>query len=216
MLTIDDELIDEYDSQEQNTQPSKIGYNDILTDRGTFTGITSAFPITYNAILKKFIPGNNLENKNNAFLGWFIEYNDMENTIDVLYRGFLMNEITTLPITLQSRYIQSYISDKFKEACKTIIANMPRIKKLKRLNLKMITYEHAKFIYRYIDKMISYYEDMYGYEKAMMIKAQITTSPFYVNDNGIIKIFNIQTNELTIPELESQAYFLAYFTFKNK
>lgn len=32
---------------------------------------------------------------------------------------------------------------------------------------------------------------MYDYEKAMYLKSQITTSPFYINDNGIIKVYNI-------------------------
>jgi len=50
----------------------------------------------------------------------------------------------------------------------------------------------------------------------MILKAQIVTSPFYINDNGIIKIFNMQTNELTMPELESEAFFLAHFLYLHK
>ena len=93
---------------------------------------------------------------------------------------------------------------------------MPRIKKLKRLNLKMVSKTYALFIYKNLDKLIRQYEVMYGYENAQLLKAQIVTSPFYINDNGIIKIYDMQTNELTTPELESEAYFLAYFTFLNK
>ena len=93
---------------------------------------------------------------------------------------------------------------------------MPRVKRLKRINLKMLTKSHALFIYRNLDKLIKEYERVYGYEKAMYMKAQITTTPFYINDNGTIKIYDMQTNELTMPDLETTAHFLAYFTFLNK
>ena len=189
---------------------------DIWIDRGMFTNIGLSYPIIYNVGIKKFIPGNNLTNKNNAFMGWLLGYDDKTHMVDVLYRGFLFNEPIKIPITLQQQYMQSYIFGQFKIACDTIIENMPRIKKLKRINLKMITRTHALFIYRNLDRLIKQYEIVYGYEKAMMMKAQITTSPFYVNDNGTIKIYDIQTNELTTPDLEVSAYFLAYFTFLNK
>ena len=189
---------------------------EIWVDRGMFNNIGLSYPVIYNAGIKKFIPGNNLTNKNNAFLGWFLGYDEKTHMVDVLYRGFLFNEPIKIPVTLQQQYMQSYISGQFKIACDTIIENMPRIKKLKRLNLKMITKTHALFIYRNLDRIIKQYEIVYGYEKAMLLKAQITTSPFYVNDNGTIKIYDIQTNELTMPDLEVTAYFLAYFTFLNK
>ena len=67
-----------------------------------------------------------------------------------------------------------------------------------------------------LDDFIARYQSMYDYVEAQKLKAQITTSPFYVNDNGIIKLYNFQTNELTIPDLESEGFFLAYFTFMNK
>ena len=212
MLSLDDDLVEGLN--EESKKPS-MTYKDVMTDRGIFTGISLGYPITYNAMIKKFIPGNNLQNKNNAFLGWILDYSDSTNTIDVLYRGFLMHDPLSIPITLQTQHLQSYIYDKFKQACNAIIENMPRIKKLKRINLKMINREHALFIYRNIDNLIKQYETMYDYEKAQYLKAQITTQPFYINDNGIIKIYNIQTSELTEPELETEAYFLAYFTFQN-
>ena len=213
MLTLDDELIDGIN--EDSKKPS-ITYKDIMADRGIFTGISMGYPITYNALIKKFIPGNNLQNKNSAFLGWILNYSDMAQTVDVLYRGFLLHDPLKIPMTLQTQHLQSYIYDKFKQACEAIIENMPRIRKLKRINLKMINREHALFIYRNIDSLIKQYEIMYDYEKAMYLKSQITTSPFYINDNGIIKVYNIQTNELIQPELETESYFLAYFTFQNK
>lgn len=43
---------------------------------------------------------------------------------------------------------------------------MPRIKKLKRLNLKMVSKTYALFIYKNLDKLIRQYEVMYGYENA--------------------------------------------------
>ena len=48
---------------------------------------------------------------------------------------------------------------------------MPRVKRLKRINLKMLTKSHALFIYRNLDKLIKEYERVYGYEKAMYMKA---------------------------------------------
>ena len=93
---------------------------------------------------------------------------------------------------------------------------MPRIKRLKRINLKMITKEHALMLYYHLEDFIARYQSIYDYTEAQKLKAQITTSPFYVNDNGIIKLYNFQTNELTIPDLESEGFFLAYFTFMNK
>jgi len=62
--------------------------------------------------------------------------------------------------------VQCYVWDQFKLAANSIIENMPRIKKLKRLNLKMVSKTYALFIYKNLDKLIRQYEVMYGYENA--------------------------------------------------
>ena len=93
--------------------------------------------------------------------------------------------------------------------------NMPRIKKLKRINLKMLSKDQACLLYNNFDKIISGYIDLFGYEYGEMLKAQIVTTPFYINDNGIIKIYHFESNELTIPEFEGANYF-CYFTFTYK
>lgn len=181
-----------------------------------FDGIDLGYPILYDIEQKRFLPFPKLQKNETAFLGWMLNYDDLTNIIDVLYRGFLMNDYVKFPMTLKPIYIQSYIMGEFQKATNAIIEQMPRIKKLKRLNLKMPTREHAIFIYNNLNTLIKNYEFIYGYEKAGYFKAQLTTSPFYINDNGIIKIFNMQTNELKVPDLFDEAYFLAYFSFLNK
>ena len=216
MLSLDDIIGDFNDVKVSESYQKENVYKDTYVDRGIFSNISLSYPVIYNAEIKKFIPGNSLTNKNNAFLGWLLGYDDLTHYVDVLYRGFLFKDPLKIPAILQQQHLQCYIQDQFKNATKTIIENMPRIKKLKRLNLKMISKTHALFIYKNLDNLIKQYEIMYGYENAQMMKAQIATSPFYINDNGIIKIYDMQTNELTLPELETEAFFIAYFTFKNK
>lgn len=217
MLSLDDIIGDTGEiTTTSSNQSNKDLYKDVFVDRGVFSNISLSYPVIYNARIKKFIPGNSLTNKNNAFLGWLIGYDDNTQYVDVLYRGFLFKDPVKIPINLQQQFVQCYVWDQFKLAANSIIENMPRIKKLKRLNLKMVSKTYALFIYKNLDKLIRQYEVMYGYENAQLLKAQIVTSPFYINDNGVIKIYDIQTNELTTPELESEAYFLAYFTFLNK
>ena len=208
-MTLDDDLYQ--DSDIQPVSPSKV-----FNKRGIFQGLSLGSPIVYNTSIKKFIPGFDVSNKNNAFLGWYLNFDDETKIVDVLYRGFLLKEPLHIPFTLQSRNLQTYINEQFKIAAKSISENMPRVKKLKRLNLKMMTYEQAIFLYRNIDAMIRKYEDIYDFQKAGYLKAQITTSSIYVNDNGIIKVFDMQSSEFTLPELETEAYFLAYFSFENK
>ena len=172
-------------------------------------------PIIYNTDLKQFIICNKI-NKNTAFIGWVLDYDKDTEFINVLYRGFLNKEPLKFPMTLKPMFIQSFIFSEFERMKFTIKENMPRIKKLKRLNLKMLTREYAVHIYTYLNDYINTYEILYGYVEAQKLKAQIATTPFYINDNGIIKLYNIWSNELTIPDLESEGFFLAYFSFKNK
>lgn len=172
-------------------------------------------PIVYNTDLKQFIICNKI-NENNAFIGWVLDYNQDTKFINVLYRGFLNKEPLKFSMTLKPMFIQSYISSEFEKMKFTIKENMPRIKKLKRINLKMLTKEYAIHLYTYLNDYINIYEILYGYIEAQKLKAQIATTPFYINDNGIIKLYNIWSNELTIPDLESEGFFLAYFTFMNE
>lgn len=207
-MTLDD--IDEYSCIESKRKEIE------LPSKGIFECISIGYPILYSSEFKQFTPGNKkILNNNGAFLGWYIKYHD-NNLVDVLYRGFLLQDPLKFSLNLQERYLQSYIQNQFEIACNSIIENMPRVKRLKRINLKMITKEYTLYLYRNLDKLIDNYESLYGYEKAMYLKAQITTSPFYINDNGIIKVFDIQTGEFTEATLDSEAYFLAYFTFLNK
>ena len=187
----------------------------IFRDRGPFNNVGITHSIVYNIVSKRFVPGYTI-NDINAFMGWLIDYDENTDLVDVLYRGFLMKDPLRFSLGLKPYYIQTNIEESFKHAAESIIEKMPRIKKLKRLNLKMITREHALFIYHNLEDIINYYQNLYGYEKAQIFKAQLTTSPFYINDNGIIKLYDIQTNELKIPDLESEGFFLAYFTFMNE
>lgn len=215
MLSLDDERFNGSLSENKNNIYDNSIYKDLYIDKGLFNHSGSTYPIIYNANIKRYMPVHNVSKAGNAFLGWLIKYNDMTHFVDVLYRGFLYNTPLKIPNILQEQYIQCYIYDSFQTACKEIIKNMPNIKKLKRINLKMITKQHALFIRENLDKLIQHYEIVYNYEKSQILKAQITTTPFYINDNGIIKLYNFQTNELTMPDLETEGYFLAYFTFFN-
>jgi len=48
---------------------------------------------------------------------------------------------------------------------------MPRIKRLKRLNLKMLNKNHVNILYQKFDTIIKGYEKAFGYEYAQTIKA---------------------------------------------
>lgn len=209
MLRLDDDIFSEDDGTVVNIK------SNISKNQGLFTGAGISTPVVYNTIMKTFIPSGTV-NEYSAFLGWIINKDNSKDLIDVLYRGFLFKEPLQFPATLKPLFIQSYIAGEFEKIKQAIKENMPRIKRLKRINLKMITKEHALMLYYYLDDFIARYQSMYDYVEAQKLKAQITTSPFYVNDNGIIKLYNFQTNELTIPDLESEGFFLAYFTFMNK
>ena len=101
MISIDD-VFQENENHEYVPKESieDNSYKDIWVDKGMFSCITPGYSIIYNAGIKKFIPGNTLTNKNNAFMGWLIKYDDMTDMVDVLYRGFLFNEPLKMPITL--------------------------------------------------------------------------------------------------------------------
>jgi hypothetical protein len=43
---------------------------------------------------------------------------------------------------------------------------MPRIKRLKRINLKMLTKEYALTLYYHLDDFIARYQSMYDYAEA--------------------------------------------------
>lgn len=102
MLSLDDIIGDTGEiTTTSSNQSNKDLYKDVFVDRGVFSNISLSYPVIYNARIKKFIPGNSLTNKNNAFLGWLIGYDDNTQYVDVLYRGFLFKDPVKIPINLQ-------------------------------------------------------------------------------------------------------------------
>lgn len=184
-------------------------------DKGFFEGTCMSTTIVYNTVLKKIMPSN-IVNEINWFIGWLLNYNNQTDLIDVLYKGYLMKDPVQFPSDLKPRYVQNFISSQFKIAQETIKNNMPRAKKLKRLNLKMLNRKYARELYEYFDSFIENYSELYGRQQADILKANIATRPFYIiDDDGFIKLYDLSTNQLTLPDIESTGYFLAYFSFVN-
>ena len=138
------------------------------------------------------------------------------NFCDVLYKGFLLKDPIEISSNINDYYMPIYIKKEFEKSRNSIISLMPRIKRLKRLNLKMITRQHALIIYNNLDNFIDSYAYVFGDNDAQIFKASLVTTPFYINDNGIIKLYSIETNELKDLDIETSGNFLAYFTFQHK
>lgn len=204
MLSINDFDVDEnMDNDDGIIKP-------IIKPAKLYNTVRIGGPITYNINLKQFSIVHDI--KINPFIGHFLQYTS--NIVDVLYRDFLLKDMLKVPNDVKPQYIQSYIFSYFKQVRQSIIDNMPRIKKLKRLNLKMLTRTHTQIIYNNIDNIAHMRTVLYGYEAGQMFKARLVTTPFYILDNdGQVKLYNIQTNELTIPTGEEEGNFLAYFSY---
>ena len=139
--------------------------SNISKNQGLFTGAGISTPVVYNTIMKTFIPSGTV-NEYSAFLGWILNTDNSQDLIDVLYRGFLFKEPLQFPATLKPLFIQSYIAGEFEKIKQAIKENMPRIKRLKRINLKMITKEHALMLYYHLDDFIARYQSIYDYAEA--------------------------------------------------
>lgn len=169
-------------------------------------------PIIYSIQEKKFNLKFSLD-EGDLYMGSLINSNQYTQIIDVLYKDFLLKDPIKIPAGIKDRYMQTFIKKKYDTLTSYIISKMPRIKKLKRINLKMIDHRLAYQIAVNFNEIVNSHQMIYGYEASQLYKAKLATMPFYVNDNGIIKIYRIDTNTLELPEYEG-ANFLSYFSFK--
>lgn len=168
-------------------------------------------PVAYSVHNKKFtvIYG---KDPDFPFIGIILNHNTIKREVHVLYKDFLLKDPIKISATIKDRYMQNYIHKKYANIIKYIISKMPRVKKLKRLNLKMIDREMTMYLNTYLNDIVDSYQYIFGYEESQIFKAKLVTTPFYVNDNGVIKIYHMDKNVLEPLEYDG-ANFLSYFTF---
>lgn len=196
----------------QDTETYANDQEKTLQKRNAISDYPQGFPIMYSVKLKKFVTFRPSDSSS-AFLGLFLQYDENTDTADVLYKNFLLHDPIKISSDVRPQYVQIYIKKIFEQTKNSIIAQMPRIKKLKRLNLKMMNRSHTQILQYHFNKFVSNYEKIFGYEQAQLFRASIATTPFYIIDEGMIKLYDFSTNELSIPDQESVGNFLCYFTF---
>lgn len=173
-----------------------------------YYGIGLGTPVSYSSNIDKFIPAINSE-----FYHMGVVLSNEGHQFDVLYKGFLLKDCLKISATIKENYLRIYVKKNFEALKDYIKTQMPRHRKLKRLNLKLITKQQTQLLYRNLDKIIDGYEQLFGYEYANKLKAQIVTTPIYIQDNNRILIYKFETNEFYDPDQETSANFLCYFTF---
>lgn len=177
-----------------------------------FDDIQCGENIRYDFNSKKFAPF--YSKSLGVHVGQFL--NRTQNCCDILYKGFLLKDPIEISSNINDYYMPIYIRKEFEKVRDSIISLMPRVKRLKRLNLKMITRQHALIIYNNLNEFTDKYAYVFGDSPAQIFKANLVTTPFYINDNGMIKLYSIETNELKELDIETAGNFLAYFTFQYK
>lgn len=145
-------------------------------------------------------------------VGIVINNNKYKYNCDVLYKGFLLKDILNIPDSLKEMYIQIFIKKNFDNIKEIIKQKMPRCKRLKRLNLKLLNKELVSILYSHFDEIIAGYQELFGSDYANRLKAQIVTTPFYIYDDNKFYIYKFDENKFINPEYEG-ANFLCYFTF---
>ena len=198
LTDIDADIISQMDITKKQIN-SKISINDVIK-----TGDTVI--LFKNKLIVSNAPDN---------LGIGVVFNKNGNICDCLYKGFLLQDCLTISTTVKENYIETYVYKEFLKYKEYIKQLMPRVKKLKRLNLKLLNKEQVNYIYQNFDNIFKGYQRVLGYEKAMMLKASFVTTPFYILDNGHIKIYNFENNEITNASYEG-ANFFCYFTIQLK
>jgi len=74
-------------------------------------------------------------------LGVGVVFNKNGNMCDCLYKGFLLQDCLNISSTVKENYIETYVYKEFLKYKEYIKQLMPRVKKLKRLNLKLLNKE---------------------------------------------------------------------------
>ena len=198
LADIDDDITLQIDVNKKQVN-SKISLNDVIKLGDSV--------VLFN---NKLIVSNASSN-----LGVGVVFNKNGNMCDCLYKGFLLQDCLNISTTVKENYIETYVYKEFLKYKEYIKQLMPRVKKLKRLNLKLLNKEQVNYIYQNFDDIFKGYQRVLGYEKAMMFKASFVTTPFYILDNGHLKIYNFENNEITEASYEG-ANFFCYFTIQLK
>lgn len=198
LADIDDDITLQIDVNKKQVN-SKISLNDVIK-------LGDSVVLFNNKLIVSNASGN---------LGVGVVFNKNGNMCDCLYKGFLLQDCLTISTTVKENYIETYVYKEFLKYKEYIKQLMPRVKKLKRLNLKLLNKEQVNHIYQNFDDIFKGYQRVLGYEKAMMFKASFVTTPFYILDNGHIKIYNFENNEITEASYEG-ANFFCYFTIQLK
>lgn len=175
-----------------------------------FDSINTGFCIMYDYKMKNFLP--EIHRDLGVFVGQLL--NKENNLFNVLYKGFLLKDPVTIAPNIKDQYASIFIKKEFEHTRDSIIALMPRVKRLKRINLKMITKDLALILYDNLDRIEKEYSKIFGYEESQIFKARLVTTPFFINDNGIIKLYSIERNELKDIDIEAEGNFLAYFSYE--
>lgn len=198
LADIDDDITSQIDINVKQVN-SKISVNDVIK-------LGDSVVLFNNKLIVSNAQGN---------LGVGVVFNKDGNMCDCLYKGFLLQDCLNISSTVKENYIETYVYKEFLKYKEYIKQLMPRVKKLKRLNLKLLNKEQVNYIYQNFDNIFKGYQRVLGYEKAMMFKASFVTTPFYILDNGHIKIYNFENNEITDASYEG-ANFFCYFTIQLK
>lgn len=198
LTDIDDDMLSSFDITKKQIN-SKISVHDVIKPGDSVILFTN-----------KLIVSNT-----QGHVGIGVVFNKNGNICDCLYKGFLLQDCLNISTTVKENYIETYVYKEFLKYKEYIKQLMPRVKKLKRLNLKLLNKEQVNYIYQNFDDIFKGYQRMLGYEKAMMFKASFVTTPFYILDNGHIKIYNFENNEITEASYEG-ANFFCYFTMQLK
>lgn len=198
LADIDDDITLQIDVNKKQVN-SKISLNDVIKLGDSV--------VLFN---NKLIVSNASSN-----LGVGVVFNKNGNMCDCLYKGFLLQDCLNISTTVKENYIETYVYKEFLKYKEYIKQLMPRVKKLKRLNLKLLNKEQVNYLYQNFDDIFKGYQRVLGYEKSMMFKASFVTTPFYILDNGHIKIYNFENNEISEASYEG-ANFFCYFTIQLK
>lgn len=198
LADIDDDITLQIDVNKKQVN-SKISLNDVIK-------LGDSVVLFNNKLIVSNSQGN---------LGVGVVFNKNGNMCDCLYKGFLLQDCLTISTTVKENYIETYVYKEFLKYKEYIKQLMPRVKKLKRLNLKLLNKEQVNYLYQNFDDIFKGYQRVLGYEKTMMFKASFVTTPFYILDNGHIKIYNFENNEITEASYEG-ANFFCYFTIQLK
>ena len=172
----------------------------------------TGLPVVYLSDIRKYTISTGIDS-NLLHIGVILNTDPNKRLVNVLYKNFLLNDPIKISPNVRPYNVQSYINGKFELAKKQIIQLMPRMRKLKRINLKMLNPSQINILYVDLDTIMEGYETSFGLQYAEELKARIITTEFFIDHNGRILVYNFNDNSITAPTIETEANFLCYFSF---